>query len=231
MTKDGGICYKSKFVLIYHNLIITIFELHFSALVFSVHYTLIPIVFRPKLQYNKTQKGRGAMAEILTQYKLLILYMLHTAEFPLTGKQLVNFFLEKNYTDYFTANKALGELLTAEMIYAEEKSGNPRYSLSQSGKETLSYFPEKISPALTDDVVSYYKANKLKLKQEASVTSDFRRVNHGQYAVRCQIKENGQPSFDLTLFAYSKEQAEAACLHWQAKHQTIFDYLMDNLMG
>ena len=42
------------------------------------------------------------MAEALTQYKLIILYMLDKVDFPLTNTQISNFILEKGYTSYFT---------------------------------------------------------------------------------------------------------------------------------
>ena len=41
------------------------------------------------------------MAEPFTIYKMTILYMLDKAGFPLSNTQLSNFFLEKDYTDYF----------------------------------------------------------------------------------------------------------------------------------
>ena len=37
-----------------------------------------------------------------TLYKLMILYMLNKVNFPLTNSQLTQFFLDKEYTTYFT---------------------------------------------------------------------------------------------------------------------------------
>ena len=47
------------------------------------------------------------MAEGLTLYKLIILYMLRKVNFPLTNTQITSFMLEKNYTDYFHVQEAL----------------------------------------------------------------------------------------------------------------------------
>ena len=47
------------------------------------------------------------MAEPFTIYKLTILYMLDKAGFPLSNTQISNFFLEKEYTDYFRVQEVI----------------------------------------------------------------------------------------------------------------------------
>ena len=42
------------------------------------------------------------MADTLTLYKLIVLKMLDEADAPLTGAQITDFILEKEYTNYFT---------------------------------------------------------------------------------------------------------------------------------
>ena len=59
------------------------------------------------------------MAEPFTIYKLTILYMLDKAGFPLSNTQISNFFLEKEYTDYFRVQEVIGDLLNAFVINFE----------------------------------------------------------------------------------------------------------------
>ena len=42
-----------------------------------------------------------------TLYKLMALYMLNKVNFPLTNSQLTQFFLDKEYTTYFTLQQVL----------------------------------------------------------------------------------------------------------------------------
>lgn len=56
------------------------------------------------------------LSEPMTLYKLMNLYMLKQVNFPLTNAQLSNFFLEHDYTTYFTLQQALNELLDAGLI-------------------------------------------------------------------------------------------------------------------
>ena len=51
------------------------------------------------------------MADAFTLYKLIILYMLDKVNFPLSNGQLSEFILDREYTDYFTVQSALSELV------------------------------------------------------------------------------------------------------------------------
>ena len=170
------------------------------------------------------------MAEALTQYKLIILYMLDKVDFPLTNTQISNFILEKEYTTYFTLQQTISELISAELIRAESTHKNTHYHITAAGKETLSYFPDKISDAIKSDVLSYFEENKIELKNEILILADYYKVTNQGYAARCQIKETEIPLIDLTIQAATKEQAEAICRNWQLQNEAVYAYLMDTLM-
>ena len=54
--------------------------------------------------------------EAETLYKLIIMHMLNKVEFPLTNSQISQFFLENEYTNYFTVQKSLSELIEDSRI-------------------------------------------------------------------------------------------------------------------
>ena len=92
------------------------------------------------------------LSEPMTLYKLMILYMLKQVNFPLTSAQLSNFFLEHEYTTYFTLNQALNELLEAKLLHVETNHNSSRYEITREGEETLSFFGNKISSAIIEQV-------------------------------------------------------------------------------
>lgn len=53
------------------------------------------------------------MAQPLTLYKLIVLYMLDRVDFPLSTSQISEFVLDKGYTTYFKLQQALSELMDA----------------------------------------------------------------------------------------------------------------------
>ena len=56
------------------------------------------------------------MAEPNTIYKMTILAMLDKVDFPLSNTQISNFFLDHDYTDYFTVQQMISSLLDSELI-------------------------------------------------------------------------------------------------------------------
>ncbi len=77
------------------------------------------------------------MAETLTLYKLIILCMLDKVEFPLSNAQISEFILEKEYTDYFTVQQAVSELLDAGLIRLVPLRSTSLYRITPEGEKTL----------------------------------------------------------------------------------------------
>lgn len=170
------------------------------------------------------------MAEPFTIYKLTILYMLDKAGFPLSNTQLSNFFLEHDYTDYFRVQEVIGNLVDADLILAESTHSNTQYTLTAAGKETLKFFSDKITEGIVQDVIDFFDANKMELRQETSVIADYYKTTNQNYAVRCQVRSDNNNVIDLTVSVKTKEQAEAICANWRKQHEDVYMYLMDTLM-
>ncbi len=170
------------------------------------------------------------MAEPFTIYKLTILYMLDKAGFPLTNTQISNFFLEKEYTDYFRVQEVIGELTDASLINSESTHSNTQYSLTAAGKETLGFFKDKISDGIANDVKEFFKKNKMELKMENSILADYYKTTDRRYDVRCQVRSDGHNIIDLTLSVKTREQAEAICNNWKNQNDDVYAYLMDILL-
>ena len=61
-----------------------------------------------------------------TLYKLMALYMLNKVNFPLTNSQLTQFFLDKEYTTYFTLQQVLSELCESNLIKSRQVGTSTR---------------------------------------------------------------------------------------------------------
>lgn len=170
------------------------------------------------------------MAEPNTIYKMTILAMLDKVDFPLSNTQISNFFLEQDYTDYFTIQQIISGLLDSDLIRAESTHSNTQYYITSLGQETLKFFGDKISPAIQKDLVSYFEKNKMELKNENSIIADYYKSTVPGFDVRCQIKENDSPIIDLTIHVKTKAQAEAVCKNWQEQNMEVYAYLMDTLI-
>ncbi len=170
------------------------------------------------------------MSEPHTLYKLIILYMLKKIDFSLTNSQISSFILEQGYTTYFTLQSSLSELTESGLIHQETIQNSSFYSITPEGEETIGFFENKISPSIREDIDHYLRENKMQLRDEVSVIADYYRNTAGEFAVRCQVKEKHSDLIDLTVTVPDEPQAKAICNQWQKKCQTIYEYIMKELL-
>ena len=171
------------------------------------------------------------LAEPMTLYKLMNLYMLHQVNFPLTNAQLSNFFLDREYTTYFTLQQALNELLDAGLVKKETMRNSSRYEITKEGEETLEFFGKNISPAIVSDMDEYLKQNRFRMRNEVGLISDFYKSTNQDYIVHCEVREGTAVLVNLDISVPDKEQAEIMCNHWKDRSQEIYAYVMKSLMS
>lgn len=171
------------------------------------------------------------LAEPMTLYKLMNLYMLHQVNFPLTNAQLSNFFLDREYTTYFTLQQALNELLDADLVKKETMRNSSRYEITKEGEETLEFFGKNISPAIVSDMDEYLKQNRFRMRNEVGLISDFYKSTNQDYIVHCEVREGKAVLVNLDISVPDKEQAEIMCNHWKDRSQEIYAYVMKSLMS
>ena len=171
------------------------------------------------------------LAEPMTLYKLMNHYMLHQVNFPLTNAQLSNFFLDREYTTYFTLQQALNELLDAGLVKKETMRNSSRYEITKEGEETLEFFGKNISPAIVSDMDEYLKQNRFRMRNEVGLISDFYKSTNQDYIVHCEVREGKAVLVNLDISVPDKEQAEIMCNHWKDRSQEIYAYVMKSLMS
>ena len=159
------------------------------------------------------------------------LYMLHQVNFPLTNAQLSNFFLDREYTTYFTLQQALNELLDAGLVKKETMRNSSRYEITKEGVETLEFFGKNISPAIVSDMDEYLKQNRFRMRNEVGLISDFYKSTNQDYIVHCEVREGKAVLVNLDISVPDKEQAEIMCNHWKDRSQEIYAYVMKSLMS
>ena len=164
-----------------------------------------------------------------TLYKLVILYMLNRVDFPLTNSQISGFFLEKNYTNYFTLQQSLNELIEEDLLTTNSVRNTTYYYVTTEGYETLGYFRNKIPVPIIDDVDTFLMENKYELRNEVGTISDYYRNANQEYIVHCQVKEGKSTLIELNLAVTNREEAELLCNNWKEASQEIYAYVIEQL--
>ena len=156
--------------------------------------------------------------------------MLEKLNFPLTNGQISEFILDKGYTNYFTLQQTLSEMVEANFIREETTHNRTLYHLTDEGNETIQFFKNNISPAIQTDIDTFIAEKRYELRNEVSVKADFYQNKNLEYDVRCQILENGAPLIDLTIAVPTEEQAETVANNWSRKNQEIYAQIMAELL-
>ena len=170
------------------------------------------------------------MAEAQTLYKLIVLTMLDRVDFPLTNAQISDFILTKEYTNYFTLQQVLSELVETELSEVHTVRNSTYYHITEKGKETLNFFGHMVSAAIHEDIAKYFKDNAIALRDEMAVKADYFPNNQGEYSVRLRVMEKDSALIDMTLSVPTENQANSICDNWKRKNQKIYAYLMQELL-
>ena len=177
-----------------------------------------------------TDFGGVKMSEPITLYKLMVLYMLKKVKFPLSNGQMSEFFLDKEYTNYFTFQRVLNELLEANLIKVETIRNTSRYEMTKEGEEAFYFFGNKLSEAIVSDLDEFIKENKFKLRNETGIIPDYYKSPNHDYIVHCEVREGKSKLLELNVAVPGEEQAVQMCNNWSNNSQVIYAYIMKTLM-
>lgn len=192
------------------------------------------IVIADSLSANKyilLCKNTGVkMTDPTTLTKLIVMYMLDMVDFPLKKAQLFDFILEKEYTNYFTLQTAINDLIESNFIETSSTHSTTFVSLTDSGRDTLKLFKNRISDGIINDISKYFNENKMTIHNEVSAISNYYRTSNGFYVADLVARENSNELINLKVFMPTEDAAESICSNWKEKSQDIYAYIIENLL-
>ena len=97
----------------------------------------------------------------------MILYMLNKLDSQLTNAQLSGFFISNDYTDYFTLQQTLSDLVESKFVEKITIRNTSYYSITPEGYESLTFFKNQIPKGALEDMNQYLDNNKYALKMRS----------------------------------------------------------------
>ncbi|WP_026506842.1 DUF4364 family protein [Butyrivibrio sp. MC2013] len=168
-------------------------------------------------------------SQYLTLYKIIVLYMLRRSEVALSKSQIFDFILGNEYTTFMTLQEAFGELGDQKLI-EEKKVRNRTYlELTPAGEEALDFFGTKMDPGIREQIDLYLKENRINIRDEALILSDYGRCMDGTYEIHLTAKEMNSTLIDIRMMVPDKSMAEVMCDKWKDRSSGIYRYLMEEL--
>ncbi len=167
--------------------------------------------------------------EGLFLYKLIILYMLDRIDYTLTNSQLSDFILDKGYTNLFNIHESISELIDSGFIQRSSIRDTVHYQITDQGEEALSYFENRLPNSIKQDIMEYFDAQKIKMKNESEIYADYYFNEHNEYTVECVIKERKETLVDIKLSVPTKSQAIMICDNWRERSGNVYSFLINEL--
>lgn len=155
--------------------------------------------------------------------------MLDRVNFPLTKAQVGDFILEKEYTNFLTLQQAIAELIDADLVSAKSNRNRTHLVITDEGRATLSFFNNRISDTIKEEIDGFFTANAMEMRNEISILADYYKSVSGEYEAHLRAKEKDITVVEITLSVPDEDTAAAICANWQKKNQEIYQYLTSQL--
>ncbi|MDE7415646.1 MAG: DUF4364 family protein [Lachnospiraceae bacterium] len=165
----------------------------------------------------------------LTLYKLIVLYMLDKVNFKLSYSQISSFILEKEYTTFMTLQQVIADLQDTELIKTDASLNRTLFSITEEGRNTLSYFGNRIGDAIIADIDAFLSERHLELKNEAAITAKYYKTTSGEYEAELSASEKNSELVNIKISVPAEDMAETICENWYKKNEQIYKYIMEEL--
>ncbi len=161
------------------------------------------------------------------EIKLLILYIIKTANKPLTAVEITDIVLADSVLDFFETHQYLSELVDNEQVVLNE---DHTYSLSHDAEDAVDYFNNKIPFSIKEKI--YHEITKLnhKLESDSLIAAQCYSIDGIEYEVSLSVNENQTTNLmKLSFRVVGRETAENICKRWKEDNAKIYGSIIELL--
>ena len=167
--------------------------------------------------------------ESLAENKVLILYLLNTANKPLTNDVLYKLAMASNDMNYFYFQQFVLDLIESKYIISFQKEDQTLYKITDSGKNTLALTLDILPGIIKLAADTNIKPILEKEEENKSVVAEYTPKSENHYTITCKIVENNETVFEIKTLAYSREQAKEVVDNWKNSAEKIYPKVLDLL--
>ena len=165
----------------------------------------------------------------LAENKLILLYIVDKISMPVSNIHLTKVILENKFMNYFLLQQFLKELCDSNFLEHFQMEEKSTYTITDTGKQTLSYFNHLIPSGIKGIVDNSLSVIKRTIKNETLITANFIAESENEYSVHCNINEDSFPLLDLKITVGTKNDARIICDNWKQNAQSIYSEIIEIL--
>lgn len=169
-------------------------------------------------------------SQYLTLYKMIVLYMLKKSGDRLSKAQIYDFILENEYTNFLTLQEVFSELADSGLITESNEGSRTYLRITEAGDETLGFFGNRINPDIRTQIDEYFKENGMKIRDDSAINAHFKKTGENEYVAYLSASEGNSSLIEMSIPVWTESMAESICENWKKKNQSIYQYLIKELM-
>jgi predicted transcriptional regulator len=166
----------------------------------------------------------------LAENKLILLYLIDKINMPVSNLQITKLILENRFMNYFLFQQFLDELCNNSLIEFKLIEDKNLYKITESGKQTLSYFVDHIPRGVKRRIDDTISSIKKKIKNETRITADYIPESENEFIVTCKVHEDNFSLIDLKITVGTKIDARMICENWNTHPQQIYQEIIETLI-
>lgn len=169
--------------------------------------------------------------EKLAQSKIIILYLLHKINLPVSASHIQEFALSAEYMDYFSLSTYLAEMTSSGHLFTTKEDNQTCYILSEEGKQVLAYFKHLISDEIKSNIMEFVKKKHKEIRREFEVAAKYYASDTQNYTVKCGVYDGEETLMEINLSVISQEYAKLICDNWKENVNTLYLKMLKDLIG
>jgi hypothetical protein len=177
-------------------------------------------------------KGTYFVADEITA-KILLLFVFEKMEIPLSENTLTEIITANpDWLSYMDYRIALAGIQESKLVVTKIVSGEMLYQLTEDGRKCLSLFFAKIPASIREQIISYTRENKLRMKHNQEYRFNYYKNKDGTYTAVLTIKDNVSPTelMDIKITVPTRMDALRASKQWKDKAPEVFETIWEMLV-
>lgn len=166
----------------------------------------------------------------LAESKLILLYIIDKLNVSISNLQITKLILENKFMNYFNLQQFLNELCDNNFLSYEISNDKTYYSITQNGKQTLSYFINLIPAGIKARIDNTAISLRRNIKDETYITADFIPESENEFIVSCKVREDNFSLIDLDILVGTRTDARMICDNWKKHSQSIYSEIIESLI-
>ena len=168
--------------------------------------------------------------------KLILLYAIEKMEIPLTENSIVDICTSRNqWLGYMDCRDSLWQLVEANFVACSNNNVDDKekqYTITYDGRSCLSHYFQRIPVSLREEISSFAKVNRSKIKRNQEYVSDYFKNTNGSYTVILKIKDSltNESIFEIKIKISSRNQAVLTCKNWREQAPEAYEFILEHVV-